>query len=258
MPVEITMPLTPLEQAVADARKHEQVMAAKVEDAKLVLKSAKTAWEEAVGEVFRAIDEMIADKRQPSLPFDVDDGQAGNGETGPNEPPPSSPGGNPVAEPAVVTVLVPTQMEIVAPTVHDAPANLLALPSAAEPKGWRPLIIAEHLDGPATLFDGLATFGVETLGELADALKAGRTFNLPRDQVHELYEAIEDVSAADAEPITFDRDAELPLTVKEPPPAVEEPVAKPAKKGRAKKAKEPTEPVESEPSAAPASGIDDL
>jgi hypothetical protein len=104
------------------------------------------------------------------------------------------------------------------------------------------MVVAEELDGPASLFDVLSVFGVTTLGQLADALKAGRTFNLLPRQVLDLYEAIEDVSADDAEPIRFDREAlESSLTVKEEEPAA---AAKPAKKPRGKKAKDQAEPEE--------------
>jgi hypothetical protein len=253
MPVEITMPLTKLEQAVDDARKNERVMAAKVEEAKLALKSAKTAWEEAVGEVFRALDEMIADKRQMRLPFDEDEAGAGGS---PGSPDPSAPGGEPVPEPVTVTIVTPTAVEVQPPEVIPAPlamltgskadagasaAGLFDDESAAAPT-WRSMVVAEELDGPASLFDVLSVFGVTTLGQLADALKAGRTFNLLPRQVLDLYEAIEDVSADDAEPIRFDREAlESSLTVKEEEPAA---AAKPAKKPRGKKAKDQAEPEE--------------
>lgn len=254
MPVEITLPLTKLEQAVADARRDEQVMAAKVEEAELALKSAKAAWEESVGTLMLAVDDMIRDKRQPSLPFDdADDASATGGPTDPNPPAPAGQPASGEPTPTVVTI-VPTKVEVEPPHVYDAILGLPALPAASAPpsQAWRDLVIAEHLDGPGTLFDTLSLFGVTTLGELCESLRAGRTFNLSREQIHELYEAIEDVSSDDAVPLKFDRDEVLPVTVNEPEPtpepvisADEEPTTKKGKpRGRPKKVKEPAGPVE--------------
>lgn len=216
MPVEITLPLTKLEQAVADARRHQQVMEAKVEDAKLTLKAAKTAWEESVGALNLAVDEMIRDKRQPSIPFDEagdDDGKAsgeGGGEPTPGPVPPAPPAGG-GGEPGTATVQEVT-VEIIPNTRAISPNSLAAL--AALPAGpkWRALPTTE-LEAPEAIFAALDAFGVYTLGSLADALKEGRTFNLKLVDVLELQEAIEDVSQEDEEPVKFDRDVKV--TVKE-------------------------------------------
>jgi hypothetical protein len=204
MPVEITLPLTPLEQAVADARANEQVMAAKVEDAKLTLKAAKTAWEEAVGALMLAVDEMIRDKKQPSIPFgDEPDGNAGESGPEPDAPAPAGePNDEPVAAEVSVTFLKPL------PSLAAGAVPVPALPAA---QSWRALPVSEHLDGPSSLFDTLDLFGVQTMGELADALLAGRTFNLKLVDVQELEEAVEQVSADDAEPIRFQRADETDL-----------------------------------------------
>lgn len=209
MPVEITLPLTRLEQAVADARENEKEMAAKVEDAKLVLKTAKASWEEAVGEVFRALDEMITDKRaikQRGL-FDDDDGKTNGGSADPAPgPTPGTPPTGGSDNPSVTVTQV--EVEIIPATTAIRPSELAALAALPAGPSWRPLVIADHIDGPPALFDTLAVFGVETLGQLADALKDGRTFNLKLVEVDELMEAIEDASQEDPEPVKFGREAE--------------------------------------------------
>lgn len=251
MPVEITMPLTKLEQIVADARANEKIMKAKMEDAKAVLKAAKGAWEEAVSEVFIALDEMIADKRQPSIPFgEVDDDASTT--AGKPDPNPPAPAGNPVSEsPSTPTPTVTvTQVEILSPllAVHDgAYPGLTSLPSGPP---WRALNIATELDDPPlSVLSALDTFGVYTMGSLADALVGGHTFNLPANEVNELREVVELVSADDATPVKFNRDEAIPVTVKAKPeefPPEPEQVVKSTKKTRAKRAKptaaEPAEP----------------
>lgn len=247
MPVEITMPLTKLEQAVADARKNEQIMAAKVEDAKATLKAAKGAWEESVGEVFRALDEMIADKRQPSLPFvsgKDDDEPTVTGSNNPFDPTPPAPASG--GEPATIASVEIMSVLPTCPVVFDSAGNTIRntlAPAASDSdvsngtetiagaKHWRDLHITEAMDGEPSLFDTFALFSVGTLGDLADALHAGKTFNLPSKEVEELRDVVEEVSAADATPIVFDRSQPIPVTVKEP----EKPT--PAKRGRKKKDK---------------------
>lgn len=250
MPVEITLPLTKLEQAVADARANEQVMAAKVEDAKLVLKAAKVAWEESVGEVFRALDEMIADKKaikQRGL-FDDDDDSGkssgeGGGEPTPGPVPPAAPTGG-SGEPTTATVTVQeVTVEIIPATTAISPTRLAALASLPAGPKWRAMPTTE-LEAPDSVFAALDAFGVYTLGDLADALKEGRTFNLKLVDVLELQEAIEDVSQEDEEPVRFDK-ADVKATVasgdsdvlsnlfeQETVSAPEPEPAKPAKKGR--------------------------
>jgi hypothetical protein len=210
MPVEFTLPLTKLEQAVADARENEKVMLAKVEDAKAILKSAKAAWEEAVGEVFRALDEMIADKRQPSLFDDRTAGEHKPGDEATTTTAAEPVTGQPLEEVVTVEILTPP------PTTHSDLADPSLAPNTlASGPSWRALMVADHLDGPGSLFDTLSTFGVVTLGELADALRDGKTFNFSTQQVHDLYEAIENVSQEDAEPVRFDRERGIATTVKE-------------------------------------------
>lgn len=207
MPVEITLPLSRLEQAVADARENEKEMAAKVEDAKLVLKTAKASWEESVGEAFRALDEMIDDKRrikQPSL-FDDEAGTgAGEGDPTPGPTPPASPTGG-SGNPSVTVSQV--EVEIIPATTAIQPSSLSALAALPAGPSWRAMPTTE-LEAPPEIFAALDVFGVFTLGDLADALKDGRTFNLKIVEVDELMEAIEDVSQEDAEPVKFDRDGE--------------------------------------------------
>ena len=238
MPVEITLPLTPLEQAVADARDNERVMSAKVEDLKLQLKTAKASWEEAVEELKSAVDEMIRDKKQPSIPFGAEpDGNAGASGPEPDAPAPAGePNDEPVATEPTVTFLTPL------PSLAAGAEPLVALPAAPS---WRALPVSEHLDGPSLLFDTLDLFGVQTMGELADALLAGRTFNLKLVDVQELEEAVEQVSADDAEPIRFQRADDTDLYTEaseaaEVEPAVQPdsepaPEEKPAKKSRSRK-----------------------
>lgn len=270
MPVEITMPLTKLEQRVADARAHEQIMAAKVEDAKLSLKSAKTAWEEAVGAVFLAVDEMIADKRQPSLFGDDDEASAtGSGQT-PNDPTPSGGGsggsedGKPASEEAGGDGSENgdknrTTVEVIEVPLSSLPAAkvLSALTSgkdrdnqshqghhhsdtaqgSASLPSWRMGHVTEHVDGPPSLFETFELFGVNTLGQLADALQAGKTLNLTLLEIYDLQEVIEDASQEDEKPIRFDREATIPVTVKGVKEELKEEVVKPAAKKRGRKKK---------------------
>lgn len=251
MPVEITLPLTKLEQAVADARSTEQVMAAKVEEAKLVLKSAKVAWEESVGALMLAVDDMIRDKRQPSIPFEdfgSGDSDTGAGAPAGPDPAPPAPGGAPVE---TVIEILPRQAppEGFAPGAPDVqPIALVGGPS------WRSFLVLDQIEAPEAVSNALTVFGVRTLGELADALVSGRTFNLNPEQVAELQEVIEQVSADDAEPIRFERAAERPeisaaaapaitITAVGPADAVEMDLVGPAEQGpEAEPARAPKKP----------------
>lgn len=272
MPVSITLPLTPLEQAVADARANEQVMAAKVEDAKLILKSAKSAWEEAVGEVFRALDEMIADKRTPVQPSLFDEVKEDlttiihtyHDDKSHVSPPATDPAADPLAGTVNATVeIIPTAATFTEVTLDAKPLILAAAPPVCvdlpDTTPWRDLIIAEHLDGPGTLFDTLAVFDVNTLGQLADALGRGETFNLKAGQVSELKEAIQDVSQEDEVPVRFEKADDVASEVvkvegdatqvmeslrKE---VAEQPEPKPAKKPRGRKPKQTDKASETTP-----------
>lgn len=264
MPVEITMPLTTLEQAVADARENERIMSFKVEDAKLALKSAKTAWEEAVGALMLAVDDMIRDKRQPSLPF-CDDGKTdeGGASGGPEPTSPAGGGGEPTAEPAseATVTVVPSPSVQADPFDASSPQVLaLAPPDSTHvvSQQWRDVFVAEHLESPPHVFDALGRNHVATFGELADALQRGEGFGLLLSEVADLEDAVEDISADSGEPVKFDKADDTTLLGEErgeaeekegkehenlfppePPPVETAPVeapAKPAKKGRKKKA----------------------
>src|SRR5262245_1940441 len=97
MPVEITLPLSPKLQKIADAREAVQELAEKVENLKEKLKAAKSAWEGAVEEWNKEIDEMIASERTPSL-FNKDDKPAAASDSPPTEPTPPAPAGEGVVE----------------------------------------------------------------------------------------------------------------------------------------------------------------
>ena len=199
MPVEITNELSPEMKLVADCREAVKKAEADVEKCKSELKVAKSVWETAVEELNAAIDAAIDAQRQPTLfsRFGGDDLSDPPGPASPTPNPPGDPGeGDDEGGGRRVTVEATTY-----PALGPA-AVLPGLEAHQEPK-WRKLDAAEELDGPSTLFDLLAAKGIETLGDLADALVRGDYLGIHKADLRELKEAIRDVSADDAEPIRF-------------------------------------------------------
>jgi hypothetical protein len=208
MPVEITLPLSPAMQSVADARENVRKLGYKVEELKTSLKAAKGAWEEAVEDLNLKLDEMIEHERTPNLFSGLDDDagkDSGAGAGRPDEPGPNAPAGEPVTA-AEVVIISPAPRSGNPNDPFDAPAaeplTLTAGPA------WRAGPVHDHLDGPPVLFDALATRNVETLGDLADALLRGETFGLLLGEVFELQEVIEAVSESDDVPIKFAKASE--------------------------------------------------
>jgi hypothetical protein len=260
MPVEITMPLSPALQAVADARENVRQLGYKVEDLKTALKAAKSAWEEAVEELNKTLDEMIEGERSPNLFSGLDgDGGHDNGTAtgGPENPNPPAPagqpadGGEPLGDPIVTTAAVDDVKAEVVNLLQLAPPTVDVEALAGLPR-WRIDAVAEHIDGPGSLFDTFALFNVNTMGDLADSLVAGNTFNLDAQQVNDLRDAIEDVSQEDERPIKFDRSEPVAVTVKEEPVKVPaEQSEKPTKKGRGGRKKKEKEQASQSAAAEP-------
>jgi hypothetical protein len=224
MPVEITMPLSPALQAVADARENVRQLGYKVEDLKVALKATKGAWEEAVEKMNKTLDEMIEGEKHPNLfsDLDGDDGAgesgsgAGGGPENPNPPAPAgqpADGGEPLGDPIVTTAAVDDVKVEVVNLLQLNPPTVDVEALAGLPR-WRAAAVAEHIDGPGSLFDTLDLFNVNTMGDLANTLLAGNTFNLDAQQVNGLRDAIEDVSQEDERPIKFDRSEPVAVTVK--------------------------------------------
>lgn len=220
MPVEVTKPLSPGLQYVADCRTTVTKCEVEVKRLKGELKTAKSLLETANEDLAKAVDELLEAERQPSL-FDginetvtvtvgdgpaADDADGGAGKPGPRVVN-AEPGDGSTAFNEVVFDGLALSGP---PAILPEPAALPAAPA------WRALACPEHLDGPLEMFDALDRAGVATLGELADRLLAGETFGLKPvadpmranhllDLVADLRDAVEQVSADDPNPIRFPR-----------------------------------------------------
>jgi hypothetical protein len=171
----------------------------------------------------KTLDEMIEGEKHPNLFSDLggdkghDSGTAGSGPENPNPPAPAgqpADGGEPLGDPIVTTAAVDDVKAEVVDLLQLAPPTVDVDALAGLPR-WRIDAVAEHIDGPGSLFDTFAMFGVNTMGDLANTLVAGNTFNLDAQQVNDLRDAIEDVSQEDERPIRFDRSEPVAVTVKE-------------------------------------------
>ncbi|MDY3555317.1 hypothetical protein R5W24_004459 [Gemmata sp. JC717] len=151
---------------------------ADVREAETVLRDRKKALATARKKAEQAIEEALAERRQPSL-FDA----------------------------APETSAVPTEPATELKPVGDASAWTDLAPAPVEPSEvptWRAMTLAatgwDEEWGPETW---AAVSGAATAGALADRLLAGETFGLDAHQINNVYGCVEQISQDDESPIRF-------------------------------------------------------